>query len=116
MTSVMMLFIMKISTDQASPMAIQAATRLGEALAQARKRRGLTQDDLAQQASLSKPTVQRLEQGSAQIGLGYLLDILDVLDPSLLDAMVQVIEADLPGQALTTQQLPQRVRRSRRGF
>lgn len=97
-------------------MALQAVARLGDALAQARKRRGLTQEDLAQQAGLSKPTVQRLEQGLPQISLGHLMDILDVLDPTLMNAMVAVLEADAPGQALSTQHLPQRVRKSRHGF
>jgi len=97
-------------------MALAAAQRLGECVAQARKRRGLTQAALAQQAGLSLPTVQRLEQGQAQLSTGRLFDVLDVLDPELLQKVVDVVAADTLGQAIQDQRQPQRVRSRRRGF
>jgi transcriptional regulator with XRE-family HTH domain len=100
----------------ASPMALSAAQRVGEAIAQARKRRGLTQSTLATQAGLSKPTLQRLEQGAAQISATRLFDLLDALDPQLLQNVVSVVEADAMGRDIQAQRLPERVRRSRHDF
>lgn len=112
-----MMSVMK--TDSAltsSPLALAASQRVGEAISQARKRRGLTQDALAAQANVSKPTLQRLEQGYPQISAARLFDLLDVLDPDLLQKVVGVIESDELGQAIQAQRLPERVRRSRRDF
>lgn len=112
-----MMFDMKTSAAQcSSPTALSGAKRLGAAMAEARKRRGLTQDSLASQAGLSTPTIQRLEQGQPQISVGRLFDLLDVLDPQMLEQVVDVLEADTLGRAMVARQLPERVRSRRRDF
>jgi transcriptional regulator with XRE-family HTH domain len=112
-----MMLTMKTSTAATvSPMALTAAMRMGEAVAHARKRRGMTQDSLAKQAGLSKPTIQRLEQGLAQISVGRLFDLLDVLDPQTLQNVVSALETDEVGQAIQDQRLPERVLGSQHDF
>jgi transcriptional regulator with XRE-family HTH domain len=52
---------------------------LGERLAQARRRRKLRQQDLAERAGCSRSTVQALERGSPTCSIGNLLSVLWVL-------------------------------------
>lgn len=112
----MMSFMKTDTALTSSPQALAASERLGEAIVQARKRRGLTQDTLATQAGLSKPTIQRLEKGHTHLSVGRLFDLLDVLDPQLLEQVISVVEADELGQAMQAQRLPERVRRMRHDF
>jgi transcriptional regulator with XRE-family HTH domain len=52
---------------------------LGARLRQARKRRGLTAQAVADQAGITRPTLARLETGEAAVTLGTLVKVLDVL-------------------------------------
>lgn len=52
---------------------------LGETITRARKRRGLTQGDIAERAGVARETVVRLEAGSAGSSLGLLVAVLSTL-------------------------------------
>ncbi len=69
-------------------------TELGERLARQRIDRGLTQAQLAEQAGVSKRTVERIEAGAAT-QLANLVRLLRVLD--LLDNLGQLVPASEPG-------------------
>lgn len=74
--------ISTLSTDQA------ILEELGQRLASIRVRTNLTQATLAEQAGISKPTLERMEVGrdaklSSLIRVLRVLDLLDVLDHSI---------------------------------
>lgn len=48
---------------------------LGEALAAARQRAGLTQGELAEASGVSRPTISRLEQGTSSISSDRLWEL-----------------------------------------
>ncbi|MQP68167.1 helix-turn-helix domain-containing protein [Niveispirillum sp. SYP-B3756] len=52
---------------------------LGQSLRLARRRRNLTQDEMADRMGVSRPTYSQLERGSATVGLGILLRAMTVL-------------------------------------
>jgi transcriptional regulator with XRE-family HTH domain len=88
-----------------------AALRLGEHLVAWRKLQGLTAQQVADRAGISRPTLRRLEHGDPAVtmesflnvarALGQLERVTDALDP---------YETDL-GRARADMRLPERVRR-----
>lgn len=88
-----------------------AAERIGENLATWRKLLGLTSQQVAERAAVSRATVSRLENGDASVSFATFLNVcraLQTLGP-VVDA-TDPYETDL-GRARADQQLPQRVRR-----
>lgn len=64
---------------------IKTSRAMGSVIAQARMAKGLTQDQLARDAGISRQLVNRLEMGTASgIALSKLLSILERLDCALL--------------------------------
>lgn len=53
---------------------------LGGRISEARKRLGLTQDDLADRAGLSRPTISKIERGVQDVGIVSLHKIARVLE------------------------------------
>lgn len=86
--------------------------QLGLALANARKRRRLTQQQLADRAGVSRPTVMRAEAGHAGLGLATWASLLSKLDPQLLEAVIQAVSEDPNGRdlAMSRERLPRAVR------
>jgi transcriptional regulator with XRE-family HTH domain len=82
---------MKI-TKQATDEAI--LSELGGRLAQARLERNLTQAQLAQQAGVSKRTVERLESGSVATQLSGVIRVCRVLD--VMDRFVLIVPEPVP--------------------
>ena len=54
---------------------------LGETIRRLRREAGLTQEEMAEKAGISRPTLSRLEQGRyANVSVRALFIILDILD------------------------------------
>lgn len=93
---------------------MRTLTRLGQAISLARRRRHLTQQDLAERLSTSINTVRRLEAGHPGTALVHLARALQVFGE--LDKLDQLLDTpqDTIGLALMDEKLPQRVRKSRK--
>lgn len=88
-----------------------AARAMGENIATWRKLVGITSNELAAKAGVSRPTISRLESGDPSVSLATFLNVCRSL--SILNQVVDATdpyETDL-GRARSDQQLPQRVRR-----
>lgn len=89
----------------------RAAHELGDHVATWRKLQGLTAEQLAERAGISRGTLRRLEQGDPAVGVGVVLSVVRALGQ--LDRFVESLdpyETDL-GRARSDQVLPKRVRR-----
>jgi transcriptional regulator with XRE-family HTH domain len=100
-----------------SPLPLPVArslTRLGLAISLARRRRHLTQEDLAERIGASVQTVRRLEAGHAGAAMVHLARALQVFGE--LDKLNQLLDTpqDTIGLMLMDEKLPQRVRKSRK--
>lgn len=87
-----------------------AARQIGENIATWRKLYGLTSQDLADKAAVSRATISRLENGDPTVSFETFLNACRAL--STLDAVVKATdpyETDL-GRIRADQTLPQRVR------
>lgn len=87
-----------------------AARQIGENIATWRKLYGLTSQDLADKAAVSRATISRLENGDPTVSFETFLNACRAL--STLDAVVEATdpyETDL-GRIRADQTLPQRVR------
>ena len=62
-----------------SPVALDLLARLGQGVRIARIRRGIRQEDLAKRASMSRVRLRKLEKGDPTVGLGALVQVLDIL-------------------------------------
>ncbi len=87
-----------------------ALRQLGTDVADARKRRRLTMQIVADRAFTSRATVQRVEAGDPGVGIGIYASVLNAL--GLLDRLARLAEigADPVGLALASEALPKRVR------
>jgi transcriptional regulator with XRE-family HTH domain len=89
---------------------LHAGERLGAHVTAWRKLLGLTAEQVAERAGISRSTLRRLEKGETAVTLETFLNVARVLGQ--LDRAVEALdpfETDL-GRARADQQLPQRVR------
>ncbi len=96
--------------DQAlSPAALDILEKLGQGIKTARARRGIRQQELAKRASMSRVRLRKLEKGDPSVGLGALVQILEIL--GLLEQFAAVADPgrDTLGQALEARQRKNRV-------
>lgn len=90
--------------------AVRALHKVGSDINEARRRRRITIELMAQRASLSRATIIRIEKGDPNSSIGgyaavlFALGMIDRLD-SLVDAI-----HDITGRQLEDEKLPQRVR------
>ncbi|MFM7341858.1 MAG: helix-turn-helix domain-containing protein [Betaproteobacteria bacterium] len=93
---------------------VRSLTRLGQAISLARRRRHLTQQDLAQRIGSSANTVRRMEAGYPGTAVVLIARALQVFGE--LDKLHQLLDTpqDTIGLALMDEQLPQRVRKPRK--
>ena len=91
----------------------RALQKLGGDLRDARKRRGLTAEIVAERAFTSRPTLQRIEAGDDGVGVGIYAAVLNAL--GLLDHLGDLADParDPVGQQLAADNLPERVRMPR---
>jgi len=103
---------MSIATPTPLPVA-RSLARLGEAVSQARRRRNLTQQDLAERIGASANTVRRMEAGHPGTALVHLARAMQVFGE--LEQLNQLLDTpqDTIGLVLMNEQLPQRVRKPR---
>jgi len=92
-----------------SPLALDLLERLGQGIRTARSRRDIRQEDLARRASMSRVRLRKLEKGDPTVGLGALVQVLEVL--GLLEQLSHVADpgTDELGLALEARQRKSRV-------
>jgi transcriptional regulator with XRE-family HTH domain len=61
------------------PSTERKATELGARIRAARRRRGISEAELAQRTLTSRPTIRRLEHGELNVSLAVLAQVLEVL-------------------------------------
>lgn len=90
-----------------------SARRIGENLSAWRRLLGLTAEEMADKAGVSRNTISRLENGDPSVSMATFLGVLrvcSVLD--LVEDATDPYESDL-GRARADQLIPQRVRSAR---
>lgn len=89
---------------------IKALRKLGQDINDARRRRRITVELMAQRAGLSRSTVGKIEKGDPTTSMGGYASVLFVLgmDKRLSDLVDSM--HDLVGRRLEDESLPQRVR------
>ncbi len=98
-------------TPHHPPAAVRRILRkLGADIHDARRRRRLPMAVVAERAFTSRSTLQKIEAGDANVGIGIYAAVLQAL--GLLDGLGEIadIGRDSVGQALATAALPKRVR------
>lgn len=103
--------------ESTSPLPLPVArslNRLGQAVSLARRRRHLTQQDLAARIGTSANTVRRMEAGHPGTALVHFARALQVFGE--LDQLDQLLDTrqDAIGLTLMDEKLPQRVRKPRK--
>ncbi|MGX1352269.1 transcriptional regulator with XRE-family HTH domain [Bradyrhizobium elkanii] len=97
-------------TPHTPPAAVRRVMRkLGADIHDARRRRRLPMAVVAERAFTSRSTLQRVEAGDTNVGIGIYAGVLQAL--GLLDGLNQIadISNDSVGRALASADLPQRV-------
>lgn len=98
-------------TPHHPPAAVRRALRkLGADIHDARRRRRLPMAIVAERAFTSRSTLQKIEAGDTNVGIGIYAAVLQAL--GLLDGLGEIadISRDRVGQALASAELPQRAR------
>ncbi len=98
-------------TPHNPPAAVRRALRkLGADIRDARRRRRLPMAVVAERAFTSRSTLQRVEAGDTNVGIGIYAGVLQAL--GLLDGLSQIADIgnDSVGQALASAELPKHVR------
>lgn len=93
------------------PLPVQRALRkLGKDLHDARKRRRLTTTVMADRVQVSRPTLQKMEQGDASVSIATYANALYVL--GLVDRLAELADLSFDdlGQKLSNENLPERIR------
>lgn len=93
---------------------LRSLIRLGQAISLARRRRHLTQQDLAERIGTTANTVRRMEAGHPGTALVHFARALQVFgELNQLDQLLDTPQ-DTIGLTLMDEKLPQRVRKSRK--
>jgi hypothetical protein len=92
----------------------RALRKLGHDIRDARRRRRIPVAILAQRASISRMTLNKVEKGDPGVSLGSYATVLFAL--GMVDRLADVADArhDAVGLALEEEHLPERIRLSRR--
>lgn len=109
-----------VTNDQTSsssglPVPVRRALRkLGEDIRDARRRRRIPVAIMAERASISRTTLNKVEKGEPGVSIGTYTTVLFVL--GLADRLAGLAEAstDVVGLELEEERLPQRIRRPRK--
>jgi len=89
----------------------QALRKLGRDLALARRKRGISTNDMAARLFVSRDTLWRLERGDSTVALGTLATAMFVLNLHDRLANLAAPASDEVALSLDEQRLPQRIRR-----
>ncbi len=97
------------------PVPVQRALRkLGGDMRDARLRRRIPTKIMAERASISRTTLNKVEKGAPGVSLGIYATVLFVLGMVNRLAELADVTTDTMGLALEEKNLPQRIRRSRK--
>lgn len=101
-------------TDQIPIPVKRALRRLGGDIRDARRRRRIPTQVMAERAGVSRTTLQKVEKGDPGVSVGTIATVLFVL--GLLDRLRELADVrhDQLGLDLAAESLPQRIRLSRR--
>jgi len=90
--------------------ALRALRKLGQDLNDARRRRRITIELMAERAGLSQATISKIEKGDPTASMGAYSTVLFVL--GLAERLYELADAshDLTGRQLEEEKLPKRVR------
>ncbi len=94
--------------------AVRALRKLGQDLKDARRRRRLNMALVAERASISKPTLIRIERGSSSVAVGNYARVLFVMGMTDRLADLADVRSDLVGLRLEEENLPKRIRMERK--
>jgi len=100
-----------MSRDSNLPSPIQKSLRkLGKDISDARRRRRITMELMAERAGFSRITLGKIEKGEASVSMGAYASALFVL--GLADNLKELADAshDVVGRELEEENLPKRVR------
>ena len=102
------------STDQIPIPVKRALHKLGRDIRDARRRRRIPTQVMAERAGVSRTTLLKVEKGDPGVSFGTLATVLFVL--GILDGLSELADAryDQIGLDLADEWLPQRIRLSRR--
>lgn len=89
---------------------IKALRKVGKDISDARRRRRVTIQLMAERAGVSRATIGKIEKGDPTTSMGGYASVLFVL--GLTDQLNKLVDAayDLTGRRLDEEKLPQRVR------
>ena len=92
----------------------RALRKLGQDIKDARRRRRLPMSIVGQRASISEPTLIRIERGDPKVALGSYATVLFVL--GMVDHLADLVDPknDPVGLQLDEENLPKRIRRARK--
>jgi transcriptional regulator with XRE-family HTH domain len=92
----------------------RALRKLGHDIKDARRRRRIPMAIVAQRASISKPTLIRVERGDSSVSIGSYATVLFVM--GMADRLADVVDSknDPVGLQLEQENLPQRIRGPRK--
>lgn len=105
----------KSSSNSATPIPVRRALRkLGQDIRDARLRRRIPTEILAERASISRMTLYNVENGDASVSMGTYATILFVL--GMIDRVGNLADAseDTLGRQLEEERLPKRIRLPRK--
>src|SRR5436190_5536808 len=94
--------------------AMQALRKLGRDLALARRKRGISTEDMAARLFVSRATLWRLERGDPNVALGTLATAAFILQLHDRLANLAAPATDALALSLDERRVPQRIRRARR--
>jgi transcriptional regulator with XRE-family HTH domain len=105
----------KPSANSATPIPVRRALRkLGQDIRDARLRRRIPTELLAQRASISRMTLYKVENGDVNVAMGSYATVLFVL--GMIDRISNLADAaeDSLGRQLDEERLPKRIRLPRK--
>jgi transcriptional regulator with XRE-family HTH domain len=92
----------------------RALTKLGSDISDARRRRRISTAIMAERASISRATLNKLEKGDAGVSMGTYATVLFVLGMVQRLAMFADLTNDPVGIAIDEENLPKRIRQRKR--
>ncbi len=104
----------KTQLDLMAPIPVRRALRkLGQDIRDARRRRRIPTAVMAERASISRTTLNKVEKGDPGVSLGNYANVLFVLGMAERLGDLADVKTDTVGLELEEERLPQRIRRPR---
>lgn len=93
---------------------VRALVKLGQDIRDARRRRRIQIEIMAERASIARSTLHKIEKGDPGVGLGLYATVLFVLGMLNRWAEIADVTMDRVGLDLEEENLPQRIRHPKR--